>query len=315
MRKPLVAAVATLALVAPIAACSTPEQNSGGDERVTTVAHQFGETEVTGIPERVVVLSNVWSDTLIELGVPITAEFLDDKYGGDEVRPEWTPEHESTVIPKAPQTVPTVAEIAKFDPDVILAGWLPDQESFERLNTVAPTVPHMSSPSGDSWLDLITTGGEIFDRTEEADDAIDKVNTRIEAMKAAYPIENKTFVFAQLTGEGQIGLVTGEDDPSTQLFRELGFTLLPAVRALSDEGARQLVSTERAELLDADLLVVWPMTSQGVADSVPGWPELKAVRQDSAILLDNDSALALGAPTVYSVPWMLDKLESAIANV
>lgn len=295
-------------------------KNSTESTGSTTVDHQYGSTVVEGTPERVVTLTGAtaWSDSLIRLDVPITAEFVSTGYSGPGNRFAWTPPHESTVIPVDVGASPGVAEIAKLDPDLILAGYLPDRAAYDILAKIAPTIPVMSTETvNDTWQQVLSTAGKIFDKEEQAAEAQTEVEAKIDAVKKKYPAaQGKTATFGQLTPERQFGVVTSDNDPSAKLLAEVGLRLDPAVTGLSDNGQRVVVSSERVDLLGSDLLIFWPLVGgPEVFGTIPGWDSLTAVRSGATVFLTNDTASAFGSPTVYSVPWAVDALEPALAKL
>lgn len=129
--------------------------------------------------------------------------------------------------------------VADRNPDVIFAGYLPEQETYDKLAAIAPTVT--------------TVAGEIVDKVEDAAGAI----------------------------EG------------------------------TDSGRGKAVSAENIDMLDVDFLALW--ISGETPDDLPGWSDLHAVKRGSAPQLDTVVSTALGAPSVLSIPWVLDQLDPYFA--
>lgn len=312
--------LAVAALVA-LAGCTSaaPDTDAQRSEDAITIGHQYGSTEVPRDPQRVVTVNSTWSDSLVKLGVPITAEFVMSGFAGPDNRFEWTPEHDSTVVEYGVNVgVPDLEKVASFAPDVILAGYIPDQGTYDKLSSVAPTIPVMTENAvNDSWQDVLSTAGEIFGKQDEAAAAISDVDRRVQEVRSQYPAaQGKTFTFGQLTGDNQFGVVTSAADPSAQLLASVGLVLDPKVTSLSDTGQRALVSSERLDLFSSDLLVFWPLAGgPEVFDSIAGWDNLPAVKSGATVFLTNDTASAFASPTVYSVPWAIDKLEPALAKL
>ncbi|SIR75352.1 ABC transporter substrate-binding protein [Williamsia sterculiae] len=315
-------ALLSVALLVGVAGCTSPSPT--GDAVSTSAApvvvdHQFGSTTIPANPRRVVTIGSGWSDTLVELGVPITAEFVVQGYAGPDNRFAWTPRHDSTVIPYAASAgAPGVADVARFAPDVILAGYLPDQGVYEQLSKIAPTVPVMAKGAvNDSWQDLTIVAGKIFGKQQRARQAVDDVDTRVAAVAAEYPAaRRKTFSFGQLTADRQFGVVASSGDPSSRLLEQVGLTLDPAVRNTGANGQRVIVSAERIDLLRSDLLIFWPLVGgPETFAAIPGWNDLPAVRSGATVFLTNDDASGFGAPSVLSVPWAVEKLRPALARL
>ncbi|WP_373284189.1 ABC transporter substrate-binding protein [Gordonia jinhuaensis] len=318
-RLPFLAVVA-VALATALVACSSgstsTSESANSSSAPVTIAHQYGSTQIPAHPTKVVTFGGAWSDALIKLGVPITAEFVTAGYSGPNNRFEWTPEHSSTVVPV--QGVPDISAVAKFDPDVILTGYLPDKSTWERLSQIAPTIPVLKQGTQvDSWEDITLTAGEIFGKQKQAAAAVAEVNDQLAKVKEKYPnAQGKTFTFGQLTPQQQFGVVTSDNDPSSKLMAQMGLALDPAVKSLSKDGSRVLVSAERVDLFSSDLLIFWPLVGGPESfDKIPGWSSLPAVRNGSTVFLTNDNAAAFSTPSIYSVPWAINKVEPALAKV
>ncbi|ACY20030.1 periplasmic binding protein [Gordonia bronchialis DSM 43247] len=305
-------------LALTLAGCS-PGDDAASESQTVTIEHQYGSSTIPVNPTRVVTFGGAWSDSLIKLGVPITAEFLPRGYSGPNNRFEWTPEHTSTIVNfDYANGAPDIPAIARFDPQVILAGYLPDKATYDRLSQLAPTIPVMTAGTvTDSWQDVLSTAGKIFDKQAQAQEAITDVENQIAETKAKYPAsQGTTFTFGQLTPQKQFGLVTSETDPSTKLVAQFGLQLDPAVKSLADQGPRTTVSGERVDLLDSDVLILWPLVGGAESfNSVPGWDQLPAVRNGTLVVLSNETASAFSSPTVYSVPWVVETMTPVLSKL
>ncbi|MGW0039551.1 ABC transporter substrate-binding protein [Gordonia sp. NPDC003376] len=309
---------AALSMVALLGACSSPDEDSSSSSTAytpVTIDHEFGSTTIDAQPQRVVTLLTDWSDTLAALDIPITAQFVEQ---GHETFP-WTPEHKTELVAVNDISQVGVAEIAKFDPDVILAGYLGDEERYKKLSEIAPTVPVITKGSMvDSWELVTTTAGKIFGKQEQAQQLIDETNGEISAFKSKYPSAvGKTFTFAQVGPTGQVGVVNSTEDASAGLLAQLGFTLDPQIAALHNGSAtRALISPERINLLNSDLLVVYlPGGDQNVLEQVPGWSDLKAVRNGTVIYITNDNHAAFSVPSAPSVSYVIQTVSPAAAKL
>lgn len=279
------------------------------------IDHQYGSTTIAARPQRVVTMTGTWTDALIALGVPITAEYVLRGYAGNGNRFAWTPPHQSTVVEMADTTDVQLERLAGFAPDLILAGYIGNQERYGQLGRVAPTIPVMDKSAVlDTWQQVTTTAGRIFGHDDMASSLVAEAEQQVAAVKTEFPAATgKTFVFGQLTVDGQFGLVADKSDPAAKFISATGPTLSPALESVANGGARVLVSLERTDLLAADLVIMWPLV--GGPDHlalIPGWSSLPAVRKGATVVLDNDSAMGLGSPTIYSVPYVLDLLRPAL---
>jgi iron complex transport system substrate-binding protein len=134
----------------------------------------------------------------------------------------------------------TVAEIsieklAGLQPDLILAGYVGDKATHEKLAAVAPTVPVMDAKAVlDSWQDVTTTAGRIFGQDDQAKQLVADAEKKVTDFKAAHPLDGKTFVFGQLSADGQFGLIADDTDPATKLITSAtGLKPLPAIKTVA----------------------------------------------------------------------------------
>lgn len=282
--------------------------------RTISLAHQYGETAVPRRPKLVATMSGSWTDALLALEVPIVAEYVSRGYAGRDNRFAWTPEHDSEVVEMTNITEVGLERLAAFDLDLILAGYVANEQMYQRLNEVAPTVPVMDRNAVlDTWQDITTIAGRIFGREAEARKLVADVERQVAAFRDEFPSgKGTTFAFGQLTADRQFGFVTDESDPAAKLIASTGPRLDPKLRSVAEGETRVLVSRERMDLLRADLLLMWPLAGgpKQFAE-IPGWNALPAVRNEAVVFLNNDNAAAFGNPTIYSVPYALDKLRPA----
>jgi iron complex transport system substrate-binding protein len=306
-------------LAALLAGCGQEPDAGGSPSSASFVLdHQYGSTTIPGSPKRVVTMTGSWTDALIALKVPILAEYVTTGYAGPGNRFAWTPEHESQLIEMTTVAEISIEKLAGLQPDLILAGYIGDKATYEKLAAVAPTVPVMDAKAVlDSWQDVTTTGGRIFGHDEPAKQLVADVEKKVTEFKAAHPLDGKTFVFGQLTADGQFGLVADDTDPATKLISSAtGLKLLPAIKTVAKGNTRVLVSNERVDLLAADFVLMWPLS--GGAEQfpkLPGWNALPAARTGATLFLTNDNAAAFGNPTIYSVPYTLNLLQPALAKL
>lgn len=311
-----VLAAASLVLVG----CSSPDEGSDDETGFApiTIDHQYGSTTIDSEPKVVVTMLASWSDALVALDVPIKAEYVTKGYAGVNNRFEWTPEHDSEVIEFMGAESISTAQLAALEPDLILAGYIGSEDEYKRISQVAPTIPVMQKDAVmDSWQDTTLTAGKIFGKQEKAQSLVDGVEKQVADFKTAHPgAQGKTFSFGQLANEGQIGLIADESDPTTKLLGSMGFVLDPKVNEVAKGQARVLVSAERTDLLNSDLLVLWPLGGDPAAfDALPGWSNRNAVKSGATVFVDNNNASALSNPTVLSVPYALDLVAPAADKI
>lgn len=299
-------AAATALLLAGAAACGSESTTTNAAFEPLTIEHTYGATQIPDAPQTVVSISGAWTDALLSLDVPIAAVFGYEGYSGPGGRFPWTPDHDAEIT-EYTDIGAQLERIAAYEPDLILAGYLPDEQTYKALSAVAPTIAVMDPDAVlDTWQDTTLAAGRIFGKQAQAQALVDGVTAQIAEFRAAYPgAAGKTFSYGQFTGE-QYGLVASATDPAAQLLTDLGLTMDPRAVAEAAGAERVLVSLEKVDVLAADVLLMWPLGAPEDLDPLPGWKDLPAVRNGTLLLVDDVTATAFALPSVTSVPYALD---------
>lgn len=302
------------------AGCSSPDDESSdnGAYEPVIVEHQFGSTTIDSDPMTVVTLTGSWTDSLLALDEPIKARYVTEGYAGENNRFEWTPENDAEVITFFGTESISVPQLAALEPDLILAGYLGSEDEYKRISQVAPTIPVMAKDAVmDSWQDVTLTAGRIFGKEDKAQSLVDDVESQVADFKTDHPAAlGKTFSFGQLTQEGQVGVVADDTDPVSKLMSSMGMVLDPKVKEVAEGQTRVLISRERTDLLNSDLLILWPLGGDPAAfESLPGWSNRTAVKSGAVVYVNNNNAAALSEPTIYSVPYALNLIGAAADKI
>lgn len=305
-------------LIAFLAGCSSPDDSAAQSSSTftpVTITHEYGSATIDAKPTRIVTLTTAWSDTLGALNIPITAQFAAKGYA----KYQWSPASNAEVVEVADPTQVTVAEVAKFKPDLILAGYLGSEDQYKKLAEVATTIPVLKKgATADTWESLTTTAGKIFGEQAAAQKVIDETNAKISAFKSEYKgAQGKTFTFAQAMPTGQIGAVNTTDDAAAGLLAQLGFTLNPEVAKQHTAGStRSRISSERLDLLNSDLLVAYvPGGDFAAVRALPGWSSLTPVRNGTVVYLDDKTQPAFSVPSAPSVEFVINSIKEAAGKL
>src|SRR5690606_12247267 len=201
----VIAATSAAGLLA-LAACSGGDQTDGsdasggsgedgeaGDFEPITLEHAFGSTEISEQPQDVVTLGWGSTEAALALGVePVGIE--QQTYGADgQGRLPWVAEAlqeagaEPTMLPPAVGE-PPYEEIDSLSPDLILAPYSGiDEEQYELLSEIAPTVAYPEAPWTTPWRDVITLTGEALGLAGQADGLVEDLDGRIEQAVGHHP--------------------------------------------------------------------------------------------------------------------------------
>jgi len=288
-----------------------------------TIDHALGETTIETAPERVVTWGPSGQDVALALGVtPVAMPYFE--YGGDEdgvlpwVREELGDAELPTLLPNAAGEEIPYEAIAEAQPDVILAVYSGiTAEQYETLSQIAPTVAYPDAPWSTPWQEQTRVIGEALGLADQAEQLVADTEAYLEQTAADYPqLAGKTFVYAT-EDDGQLGIFTS-DDVRVALLTDLGMTVAPYV----DENATgdtvyYYVSAELAAGIDTDILVAW-FNDQQAADAFaanPLFAQNPAMKAGAyAPIIGESYVAASSAPSVLSIPWMLDDYVPQLAQ-
>lgn len=300
-----------------LASCSDDSGSDDGDAATTVaVTHAFGTTEVPVNPERALSLSRTWTDAFAELGEPVATQIVNGQFA-DGV--PWTPSGKDVAGETIPVTVTSadlvttlgMEAVADKNPDVIFAGYLPDKETYDKLAAIAPTVATVGGGMVDDWREVTTTAGKIVDKEEDAASAVAAVDRAMDGVRERYPaVEGASFAYAAYRAKS-FTVITSPEDASNRFFSDLGMVSAADRIQGTESGRGKMVSAENIDMLDVDFLALW--ISGETPDDLPGWSDLHAVERGSAPQLDTVASTALGAPSVLSIPWVIDQLDPYFA--
>lgn len=306
----------TTALAGSLAACSDDDGSDPSDSSATAaqsgtveVTHTMGTTEVPEDPGKIISFSPSFTDVFSALGRPVDVEYRTDFYG--EPGP-WENGDSGETLTYPMTGTPDVEKVAEADPDVIFAGYLPDQATYDRFNQIAPTIATVgSSPMSDDWREATTVAGDILGRSDDAKSLIEDAEQAFTDAKENHPaLDGATGAFGQISEQG-LAMVTGDADPANVFLTDLGIVIPEEIKAASLNGSRAFISEENTDLLNTDLLYMWSVgvEAKDVPTTVKGWDQLTPVKNGTAFLADTDAAMAISNPTILSAVWELEQLE------
>ncbi|PYE12092.1 iron complex transport system substrate-binding protein [Williamsia limnetica] len=282
-----------------------------------TVDTKFGPVTIEEPPKRVVALGWGDAETALALGVqPVGAsDWLD--FGGEGVGP-WA----AGLYDSPPEIIatrePSFEQILALEPDLILdtksSG---DQKRYDTLKEIAPTV---ALPAGaDNYKTTLEQQVAMVSQAlgvpDKGTELIDQLNSRFAEVAAQNPeFAGKTVTVAARSGNGW-----GAYAPDTErvaFMRKLGFVANPAIDPADAKGFSIPVAEENLQLLDADMLVVFPIGR--TAAEVEAEPVFKAVPAvvDGRYLVFDDTTIsrAYSTNSVLSVRYALDTVPPLVAE-
>lgn len=309
-------------------ASAPPDDSSENDEGSgdrsgaypVTIDHAFGVTEIPEEPERVVSLGYTEQDSLVLFDVePIAVRYA---FGPeDDVFFPWADDAAGGADPVIlPRAEVNAEQIAALDPDLIMAVTAGlDEQQYDTLSQIAPTVvqpaeyPAFATP----WQVQTRVAGRAFGQEARAEEIIGEVEDAIEAARQAHPeFEGRSLVLSGPTYDGNYPF-HASDDARTRFFVELGFVVPSELDEIAGDQFYGTVSRERADLLDADVLV-WQAGSAEEraaieADSVLA--SLPVVQEGRALFADGVAYDALQFTSALSISHLLDDFVPELAEV
>jgi iron complex transport system substrate-binding protein len=315
-------AVAALSLTA----CASGDTGSGDTAPAgassgafpVTVTTEFGDVTIDEKPTRVVALGWGDAETALALGVqPVGAsDWLG--FGGEGVGP-WAEGLYDTPPEIIGTLEPSFEAIAALKPDLILdtksSG---DEDRYEKLSSIAPTV---GVPEGktsyltsmDEQMELVSTALGL---AEEGDDLLAEVDATFDEAASAHPEwEGETIAAATRTSEGWGAYIEGSE--RVTFLERLGFVQSPAIAELpaNSGGFSVDISSEQLDLLDADLIVAFPIfiPTTDITDD-PLFQAVPAVADGRSVVIDGDLSAAYSLGSTLAVQYAIDNLVPRIAD-
>lgn len=334
-RRGFMLGTAGAAAAAFLAACGSDDDGGGTNAAATstnprgsgfpiTVRDRYGATTIEQAPERVVVYGYNDHDTVLALGV-VPLGLI-----------KWIPEWKRGVGPWSLDALgdarPVLFEgqeipferIAALRPDLILAvGQNLRDSDHDRLRQIAPIVstpggyPAWGLPPNEQALQIGTALG-MRAQTERLVRGLDDLFARTRSENPSFA--GRTVMVVTPTADGQMS-VFSDTDSRGRLVANLGFRQPPAVADVVGDEFYAYLSPEKFDLLDVDALLVLGYDRPSVAalDRMATYQQLDVVRRGGAVVIDDmDTAMALAAGTVTSIPYALGRtvprLRAALAK-
>lgn len=271
--------------------------------------HRYGETDITGTPDRVVSLSFIGHDFLLGLGVtPVALRY----WYGDYPFGVW-PWAQAALGDAQPKLITggiDVEAVALFKPDLIVGQWSGMTETeYRLLSQIAPTLP---PPVGESdysasWQQMTRQLGLAVGRAGQAEAQVAELEARFVALRAAHgDWQGKT---AAAVWPDRIGAYTTADLRG-QFLEQLGFINAPGVEALAGPRTYNVrLSPEDLTPIDTDLLL-WLTVSDPTAalNRIRLRQSMRAFAEGREVVVDPVLTAALSHSSPLSLAYALDRL-------
>lgn len=253
------------------AACSsdsdknTDAENTGDTEAPAatdsafprTVEHAAGSTEIPEQPKTVVALDMAFVDAALALETEVVgfAYFAtpDETIEGYQLFGEDAAAYGADAVSVGGLGETDFEKVKELDPDLILTSFARNEDDYETLSKIAPTV--YTETTGGTWKENITLVGEALGKEELAQDTINAYETRATAIGDAVRDAqgaNPTVSLVRFTG-GQTVRLYKQDTYTGIIVDDLGFGVPEDAQGT---GFNADISQEEIAKLDADRIFV-----------------------------------------------------------
>ncbi|MBU5353331.1 iron-siderophore ABC transporter substrate-binding protein [Paenibacillus barcinonensis] len=273
-------------------------------DETRVIKHAMGEATIKGTPQRIVTLFQGANDVVVALGVKPAG--VVESWVQQPVY-EYLRKDLDGVPQVGQESQPNLEEINKLKPDLIIATKVRDEEIYDQLSQIAPTVV---TETLFDWKETLKLVGESLNKTQEADKLLADWETRVadfkEKMGDRLPIEATITNFR----EDQVRIFYM--GYAGKILKELGFTR-PAGHDQDTWGV-QLASKENIPDMNADMIFNFNSGTDLAAieknykdwTSSPLWKNLDAVKNNQLYQVDEVAWNMAGGYT--SANMMLDDL-------
>ncbi|WP_420826797.1 ABC transporter substrate-binding protein [Chengkuizengella sediminis] len=269
------------------------------------VNHAMGETVIPDTPERVVILTNEGTEALLALDVkPVGAV---QSWLGDP----WYTHIENQmggVVNLGTEMEPAIEEIIALEPDLIIGTKIRQEQIYEQLSAIAPTV--FSETLKGEWQENFDLYAEALNKKVDGEEIIFQFNQRIEdfKQKAEKELEKEVSIIRFLPGTARI---YHKQSFSGVILDQLGIKR-PIVQNVDDFMVE--VSKESIPDMDGDILFYFTYddgSGQGTQTEEewlndPLWNNLNVVKEGNVHKVSD--AIWNTAGGVLAANIMLDEL-------
>ena len=277
----------------------------------------FGQIEVEGIPTRVVTLYEGALDAAIALGSQPVGAII--TRGGTSVAEYIQPLAGDIQIVGTPGETNMEAVIA-LQPDLILASARTNQQQYELLSAIAPTVvPDVTPYQSDSWIQETRLFARALGREAQGEAAIRKVRDRIaevsKQVSANVPEGVRNASVVRWMPQGALVMASGIF--SATLVESVGFDVSDSDLVKEGRPHSHPLSEENLSMIDQSWLFLATLNADGqealeAAMRSPAFNRLQAVESGQVVPVDGQIWTSASGP--LAAGEILDTLEAAVGR-
>jgi len=294
-----------------------------------SLEHVYGTTTIEEQPERVVTLGWISQDVVAALDV-VPVAVTDSSWGTVDTYLPWFVDTVEELGGELPEVIAAddagvydFEQILSLAPDVILAPHSGiTEKDYERLTEIAPTVAYQELAWTSDWADVTRTVGAALGQPAAAERLVEDTDANIEQHAAEHPeFQGVTFTYgwAWVPGDTQFGFYSSLD-ARERLIQQLGFETSPWVAERSETAEEFTVyeSLEQIDTVDSDIYIGWANTQEELdamvnQELIKRWEPIAAGKY--YVMTEQGLAWASSAPSPLSIPWSLDIIVPALAEI
>ncbi|MCM3585089.1 iron-siderophore ABC transporter substrate-binding protein [Mesobacillus maritimus] len=244
----------TLFIIMMLAACGgntdeaneQPDSNNATEDTSYTVENAMETVTLDKTPERVVILTNEGTEALLALGVkPVGAV---QSWTGDPWYDHIASEMEGVEVVGVESQV-NVEAVAALKPDLIIGNKLRQEDIYEQLSAIAPTV--FAETIKGNWKENFELYAKAVNKEEEGNQILSDYDNRITELKTALGEELKKEISMVRFVAGDVRIYH-KDSFSGVILDQIGFAR-PEEQD-KDDFAEKNVTKERIPAMDGDVL-------------------------------------------------------------
>lgn len=229
---------------------------SSAEQGARSVDTQFGAVSVTGMPKRVITLSESALDTALAVGVqPVggvatrgsktVSDYLQEKVGP------------FSIVGTSREY--NLEAILRLKPDLILASNGLSKDIYAKLSKLAPTIVP-TAKNTDDWRDAVSIYGTALGKDSELKSGFSELDKRIDGLRAKLPANQSVSVVRWMP---QGPMVMSAHVFTGQLLSQLGLAATDIASSLTDRPHSDVLSLENLAKIDADWLFLATLNAEG----------------------------------------------------
>ena len=272
-------------LLVVLTACqnsTAPIKNNSTDCRI--IQHALGELCIPINPQRIIALDTPWTlDPLLALGIrPVGRAFFSES----QALSGLSLDEVAGIEPLGATGNASLEKILSLKPDLMLSLDVHDEQNYQQLSTIAPTVLREYEMIETSFKENLRSVARVVSREEQAEDILTQYQNRVEALRESIgkPLQGTETSVIHTTANGLSEIFI--EHKGANYFQILNDISVPLKPILTERSEWASFSIEAVSQFDADILFIISDKSASSLFQNPLFASLKAVQNNRAYVVD-----------------------------